>query len=158
VRSCGPYRRARQCAFLVLMATFPAACAMPPPPPAAALPPANPFLGTWADSDHDRITFRPDTVVLDTATGPGTPLGKATCNGVFRFAYASRTRAELTALIPQQQDVRDKLAKLLTRPQYRVAALGCYQGDNTYVLLGDHEIVAIYRDGDIAGLDRMTRS
>jgi len=130
-----------------------AGCATPAPPP----PPANPFVGTWATADNDRITFRDDTVVINQPNGPGTVMGPQECRGKFRFGYERKNRDALTGLVTRQEDLRRKLVGLLPRPDYPVAEMGCDQGDHTYVLLGDNELLAIYRDGDIAGLDRLSR-
>jgi hypothetical protein len=46
---------------------------------------------------------------------------------------------------------------LLVEPSYPVARLDCDRGDQTYVLLNDHQLVAIYRDGDIGAIDRLAR-
>jgi hypothetical protein len=45
----------------------------------------------------------------------------------------------------------------LVAPSYPVAVLRCDQGDHTYVMLNDHELVAIYRDGDIGVVERLAR-
>ncbi|HJU20190.1 MAG TPA: hypothetical protein VJ770_27365, partial [Stellaceae bacterium] len=117
----------------------------------------NPFLGTWATADRASITFRPDTVVQNPPDGPPQAFGKDTCGGVFHFRYASKSRAALTALIPRQPGLRDELTRLLLRPSYPVAELACDRGDQTYVLLDDRELVAIYRDGMIGGIERLAR-
>jgi hypothetical protein len=140
---------------ILLIAVLPAACAVPrtAPPPGAL----NPFLGTWATADHASITFRPDTVLQNSPNGPPQAFGADTCGGIFHFRYASESRAALTALIPRQPGLRDELSQLLDRPRYPVAELACDQGDQTYVLLNDHELVAIYRDGNIGGIERLAR-
>ena len=93
------------------------------------------------------------------AVGPGhsTPLDKDTCRGVFRFGYDTKSRQALTDLIARQPDLRKKLSDLLVEPSYPVASLDCDRGDQTYVLLNDRQVVAIYRDGDIAAIDRLAR-
>lgn len=134
-------------------AALPLACALPPQAPQAA----NPFLGTWASPEENSITFRPDTVVQIPPQGPPQAFGNETCDGNFRFRYTAENRAALIALIPRQPGLQDQLSRLLPRPRYRVAELACGQGDQTYVLLGDRALVAIYRDGDIGGIERLTR-
>ena len=62
------------------------------------------------------------------------------------------------ALVRKQPDVTRKLGQLLTKPEYQVAELRCDQGDNTYVLLNDRDLVVIYRDRDIAGIEELSRS
>jgi hypothetical protein len=137
------------------LAALPLACAMSRPAPAPGGD--NPFLGTWAAAEHASITFRPDTVLQNVPKGPPQAFGRDTCGGVFRFRYASESRAALTALIPRQPGLQDQLSRLLPQPRYRVAELLCDQGDQTYVLLNDNELLAIYRDGDIGGIERLTR-
>jgi hypothetical protein len=158
IRGSGPRgatdaARRRRLAALVLLSILPAACVAPKPPP----PPPNPFLGDWATEDNDRITFRGDTVLQDQKDGPPTALGPNTCAGVFRFAYGSKSRDALVGLVPDQPEVRQRLAGLLAAPSYEVAELACDRGDQTYVLLGDRRLVAIYRDGTIAALERFSR-
>ena len=150
----GPRRKVRLLASL-MVAALPLACAAPRP----ALPPRveNPFLGTWTTAEHASITFRPDTVLQNASDSPPQAFSKDTCSGVFRFRYASESRATLTALIPRQPGLREELAQLLHQPRYPVAELACDQGDQTYVLLNDRELVAIYRDGDIGGIERLAR-
>jgi hypothetical protein len=46
---------------------------------------------------------------------------------------------------------------MLVEPSYPVAMLVCDRGDQTYVLLNDGELVAIYRDGDIGAIERLAR-
>ncbi|MBV8090766.1 MAG: hypothetical protein JO139_14575 [Alphaproteobacteria bacterium] len=46
---------------------------------------------------------------------------------------------------------------MLVEPSYPVAMLDCDRGDQTYVLLNDGELVAIYRDGDIGAIERLAR-
>jgi hypothetical protein len=136
----------------VAVAALPLACALPEPRV------DNPFIGTWAVAEADgSITFRPDTVVQNTPNGPGVALDDATCRGVFRFAYAEKSRDALTGLVPRQPELRGRLLALLVAPDYRVAELTCDQGDQTYVLVDPRQLVAIYRDGDIAGVERLAR-
>jgi hypothetical protein len=126
-------------------------CALPPPPP------TNPFVGTWANADNDTITIRQDTVVQNEANGERTPLDKETCNGAFSFGYATWNRNALIGLLPRQPNLDENLSTLLVAPTYPVALLRCDQGDHTYVLLNDHELVAIYRDGEIGAIERLAR-
>ena len=138
---------------LVLAAALPVACAGLQMPPSSS---SNPFIGAWANPERDQIDFRADTVVLHPNSAP-TAMSAATCSGRFRFGYGRKSREELNALAPRQSDVRAKLAGLLSQPVYPVAELGCDQGSTTYVLVDDHHLVAIYRDGDIASLERLSR-
>jgi hypothetical protein len=117
----------------------------------------NPFLGAWATQDDNRITFRPETVVQSQPDGQTTSLDSAACAGVFRFVYGSRSREALADLIPSQPELRERLSHLLVAPNYKVAQLACDQGDQTYVLLDDHQLLAIYRDGAIAAIERFSR-
>lgn len=150
-------RRGLRLAASLFAAALPLACAAPRPAPAPPPRAANPFLGTWATADHASITFRPHTVLQNPPGGPPQAFGKDTCNGVFDFSYGTESRAELTSLVPRQPALRDRLSQLLLRPDYRVARLACDRGDQTYVLLNDREIVAIYRDGDIGAIERLAR-
>ena len=141
---------ARVVAALTL-AAVPLACVAPEPPA------QNPFLGTWATAENDSVTIRQDTIVQTQPDGRSTALDKATCGGVFRFGYDTQSRKALTDLIARQPDLRKKLSDLLVEPSYPVARLDCDRGDQTYVLLNDRQLVAIYRDGDIGAIDRLAR-
>lgn len=136
--------------MLVFAAVLPAACA-------TVAPPANPFVGAWANAERRQIAFREDTVVITPANAPATPLGAASCEGNFRFAYVNKSRDALLALTPQQPDLQRRLAAQLQRPDYPVAELACGDGGTTYVLLAERDVLAIYRDRDIAGIERLTR-
>jgi hypothetical protein len=140
--------RLRRAIMAALIAALPLGCATET---------ANPFAGTWATRDNDRISFREDTVVVSPSRGQSTVMSRASCPKDFRFGYSTQSREALTQLVPGQADLRRKLAGLLVQPEYRVAQMNCDRGFNTYVLLDDRDVVAIYRDGDIAGLDRFSR-
>ncbi len=140
-----------QIAFALSLAAAPLGCA---PAPA---PPANPFVGSWATVDNDAITIRADTIVQREPDGESVALDNRTCHGVFRFAYDTRSRQALTGLITRQPELQRKLSDLLPAPSYQVAELDCDHGDQTYVLLNDRQLVAIYRDGDIGAIDRLAR-
>jgi hypothetical protein len=148
------HRRVRQPlrrALSTLLATALAACAVAPPPP------PNPFIGTWATADNDTVTLRQDTVVENQPNGQSTPLDGKTCNGAFSFGYAVWNREALTGLLPRQPNLSKNLSELLAAPTYPVALLRCDQGDHTYVMINDRELVAIYRDGDIGVVERLAR-
>jgi hypothetical protein len=147
----GGYRRrfGRTAPVLILAAVLPA-CVAPEPP-------RNPFLGSWATADNDSVTIRQDTIVQTQPDGRSTALDKETCRGVFRFAYNTESSQRLTDLISRQPELRKKLSELLVEPNYPVAKLDCDRGDQTYVLLNDSQLVAIYRDGDIGAIDRLAR-
>ncbi len=144
-------RQPRRRALPSLLAAALAACAVP------QAPPPNPFIGTWATADNDTVTIRQDTVVENQAKGPSTPLDGTTCNGAFSFGFAVRNREALTGLLPRQPNLTQNLSELLAAPTYPVALLRCDQGDHTYVMLNDRELVAIYRDGDIGVVERLAR-
>jgi len=139
-------------AWIVTTAALPLACTLPQQPQAE-----NPFIGTWVTADNASITIRPDTVVQHQPDGESTALDKSACRGVFSFAYGTKTRQALTALAPRQPELRQKLSDLLVEPSYPVAELDCDRGDQTYILLNDRQLVAIYRDGDIGAMDRLAR-
>jgi hypothetical protein len=103
------------------------------------------------------VTIRQDTVVQTQADGQTTALDAATCRGVFRFAYETQSRQALTNLVARQSDLSRKLSDMLVESSYPVAKLDCDRGDQTYVLLNDHQLVAIYRDGDIGAIERFAR-
>lgn len=135
----------------VLAAALPAGCAMPPAP-------MNPFLGAWATPENNELMFREATVVVN-PSGAARPIEMSPqeCAGRFRFDYTRKSREALTALAQQQPDLQVQLGNLLQRPDYPVAELACDQGANTYVLLDDRDLVAVYRDGNIASIERLKR-
>ena len=138
---------------MMILGAFPLACAGPSPPSASS----NPFIGTWATADNNSVTIRQDTVIQTQPDGRTTALDPATCRGVFRFGYDTKSREALTDLISRQPGLRRKLSEMLVEPSYPVATLDCDRGDQTYVLLNDGELVAIYRDGDIGATERLAR-
>jgi hypothetical protein len=147
----GYRRRFGRAVPALVLAVAPLACVAPEPSV------QNPFLGTWATAENDSVTIRQDTIVQTQPDGRSTALDKETCRGVFRFAYDTKSRQALTDLIARQPEVRKKLSELLVEPSYPVARLDCDRGDQTYVLLNDRQLVAIYRDGDIGAIDRLAR-
>jgi hypothetical protein len=137
-------------ALLALVAALPIGCAAPPPP-------ASPFAGTWTTAEREQIAFRPDTVVINPPDAQPTTMGAEACDGAFHFAYGRQSRQALIALAPHQPDLTGKLASLLVQPDYAVAELACGEGGSTYVLLDERDLVAIHRDRDIAGIERLSR-
>ena len=141
----------RRVVAVLILASMPVACVAPEPSV------QNPFLGTWTTADNDSVTIRQDTIVQTQPDGHTTALDKETCRGVFRFVYNTESRQRLTDLVPRQPELRKKLSEMLVEPNYPVAKLDCDRGDQTYVLLNDRQLVAIYRDGDIGAIDRLAR-
>lgn len=136
--------------MLALAAVLPSACVAPEPP-------ANPFAGAWTTAERQQIAFRDNTIMVSPPDAAPTAVGAESCAGAFRFGYGRKSREALLGLTPQQPDLRKKLAALLVQPDYPVAELACGAGGSTYVLLGDRELVAIYRDRDIAGVEHLSR-
>jgi hypothetical protein len=136
----------------LLVAVLPLACTYSSPPQVQ-----NPFVGDWATAEDATITIRADTIVQHQPDGESTTLDKSACRGLFRFAYGSKNRDALVNLISRQPDLRQRLSTLLVEQSYPVAELDCDRGDQTYVLLNDRELLAIYRDGDIGAIDRLAR-
>src|SRR5438309_5369728 len=136
-------------AALVVLAAL-AACAVPEPP-------ANPFAGAWTTAERHQIAFRDTTIMVNQPDAQPTAMGAESCAGAFRFGYGRMSREALIGLAPHQPDLRGKLANLLVQPDYAVAELTCGEGNSTYVLLDDRDLVAIYRDRDVAGIERLSR-
>ena len=125
------------------------------PPPAVRV--EDPFVGNWVTSDNASITIRPDTIVQHQPDGESTTLDKAACRGTFSFAHGTKSRHDLTSLVPRQPDLRQKISDILVEQSYPVAELNCDRGDQTYVLLNDRQLLAIYRDGDVGAIERLAR-
>jgi hypothetical protein len=144
---------------LALVALLPAAaCAVPRlAPPTPTPTPTNPFAGTWSAGERQQIGFREATVVISSGGAPPTPLSAATCDGTFRFGYGRESRAALLGLPLHQPDLQRQLAAILTAADYPVAEAICGEGGTVYVLLDQHDLLAIHRDRDVAGVERLTR-
>jgi len=134
---------------LLVLGVLPAAC--------ATLEPANPFAGLWTTPERQQIAFRDDTVVIHAPNAGPTAMSAASCDGAFRFGYGRKSREALLGLTPRQPDLKNRLSRLLVRPDYPVAELTCGEGASTYVLLDDRDLVVIHRDQDIGGLENLTR-
>jgi hypothetical protein len=152
--------RSQKLAALLRVVAPPIAAALPfaCTPPSQPSPAENPFVGNWITADNAQITIRPDTIVQHLADGQSIALDHDTCRGVFRFSYYTRSRQALTDLVPRQPELRQRLSDLLVGSSYPVAEVVCDRGDQTYVLLDDRQLVAIYRDGDIGAIDRLARN
>jgi hypothetical protein len=134
------------CSVLVL------ACTLSP-----AVRVEDPFVGTWVTAENASITIRPDTIVQHQPDGESTTLDKTACRGMFSFAHGTKSRQDLTSLVPRQPDLRQKISDILVEQSYPVAELNCDRGDQTYVLLNDRQLLAIYRDGDVGAIERLAR-
>ena len=124
---------------------------------ACATEPANPFVGLWTTAEHEQITFRPDTIVVNPPGVGPTAMARETCSNAFSFDYRRMSRDALLGLTPQQPDLRRRLAARLLQPEYPVAELTCGEGNSTYVLLGERELLVIHRDRNIAGIEELSR-
>ena len=134
------------CSALVL------ACTVSPAPRVE-----DPFVGNWVTAENAGITIRPDTIVQHQSDGESTTLNESACRGTFRFAHGTKSRQDLTGLVPRQPDLRQKISDILVEQSYPVAELNCDRGDQTYVLLNDRQLLAIYRDGDVGAIERLAR-
>jgi hypothetical protein len=119
--------------------------------------PDNPLLGTWSNADNDRVTFKADGVVIAPSKGAAAAMGPGDCSGVYKLAYGRMATAPFNTLFPSQPDLEDKLKQALVKPEYPVADVTCGQGGTTYMMIGDREVLAIYRDAGIGGVEHLTR-
>ena len=119
--------------------------------------PVNPLLGTWTNADNDQVTLKPDAVIVTPNKGAAAAMGPADCNGVFTLAYGRMATAPFAVLFPAQPDLEAKLKEALVQPEYPVAEVTCGQGGTTYLMVGEREVLAIYRDAGIGGLEHLTR-
>ncbi len=117
----------------------------------------DPFVGNWVTAENAGITIRPDTIVQHQSDGESTTLNETACRGTFRFAHSTKSRQDLAGLVPRQPDLRQKISDILVEQSYPVAELNCDRGDQTYVLLNDRQLLAIYRDGDVGAIERLAR-
>ena len=145
-------RRARGRLAVALLALLPTGCAIfegPAPP--------NPLIGSWTTAERDKVTFQPDAVVVTPDKGKPTTMGAAECNGVYKLAYGRMATTPLKQLFSSQADLTAQLKQLLVQPEYPVAEITCDRGGTTYLMLDDRQLLAIYRDGAVGGIERMTR-
>lgn len=119
--------------------------------------PENPIIGTWSNADNDRVTFAANSVTVTPNNSKPTAMGPGDCNGVFKIAYGRMATAPFGALFPKQPDLEDKLKSLLVKPEYPVAEVTCDQGGTTYFMIGDGELLAIYRDAGVGGIEQLKR-
>jgi hypothetical protein len=117
----------------------------------------DPFVGNWVTAENASITIRPDTIVQHQPDGESATLDQTACHGMFRFARGTKSRQDLAGLVPRQPDLRQKISDILVAQSYPVAEVNCDRGDQTYVLLNDRQVLAIYRDGDIGAIERLAR-
>jgi len=137
----------------VLAALLPGACAFFP----GRTPPASPLLGTWSTADHNKVIFRADAVVVAPEQGPSTTMSAADCNGRYKLLYGRMATAPLAAAFASQPDLQNKLKRLLPKPEYMVADVTCGDGGTTYLMLDDRQMIAVYRDAGIGGVEQLTR-
>ncbi len=119
--------------------------------------PENPIIGTWSNADNDRVTFAANSVTVTPNNSKPTAMGPGDCNGVFKIAYGRMATAPFGTLFPKQPDLEDKLKALLIKPEYPVAEVTCDQGGTTYFMIGDSELLAIYRDAGVGGIEQLKR-
>ena len=152
VPSCGDAMRNLCLSMVITCSALVLACT-----PSPAVRVEDPFVGNWVTAENASITIRPDTIVQHQPDGESTTLDKTACRGMFSFAHGTKSRQDLTSLVPRQPDLRQKISDILVEQSYPVAELNCDRGDQTYVLLNDRQLLAIYRDGDIGAIERLAR-
>ena len=140
--------------FSAVIICFALVIACTPSPPQRV---EDPFVGNWVTAESASITIRPDTIVQHQRDGESTTLDQTACHGMFRFAHGTKSRQDLTGMVPRQPDLRQKISDILVAQSYPVAEVNCDRGDQTYVLLNDRQLLAIYRDGDIGAIERLAR-
>jgi hypothetical protein len=144
--------RAQTRLLAVLAGLLPTACAFFSPQP-----PASPLIGNWTTPDNNRVTFRPDAVVVTPDKGQPTTMSAGECNGVYKLVYGRMETAPLQQAFAAQADLKAKLKQMLDKPEYPVADVTCDQGGTTYLLLDDRQVLAIYRDAGVGGVEHLTR-
>ena len=152
VPSCGDAMRILRFSTVITYSALMLACT-----PSPAVRVEDPFVGNWVTAENASITIGPDTIVQHQPDGESTTLDKTACRGMFSFAHGTKSRQDLTSLVPRQPDLRQKISDILVEQSYPVAELNCDRGDQTYVLLNDRQLLAIYRDGDIGAIERLAR-
>jgi hypothetical protein len=120
-------------------------------------PPPNPLIGSWATADRNRVTFSDNAVVVTPADSRPTTMGPADCNGVYKLQYGRMMTAALQQSFLSQPDLQSKLKQLLTRPDYPVADVTCDRGGTTYLMLDERQMIAVYRDAGVGGLETYSR-
>jgi hypothetical protein len=143
--------KARARRLTVLAGLLPAACFFPPGEP------ASPLIGSWASADNNKVTFGPTSIVVTSDKGQATTMSGAECNGAYKLVYGRMETAPLERAFPSQADLQTKLKQLLVKPEYPVADVTCDQGGTTYLMLDDHQVLAVYRDAGVGGLEHLNR-
>ena len=137
--------------FAVLAALLPTGCLFP------GEVPASPLIGTWGGADNDRVTFTANAVIVTSDKGQPTTMSAAQCNGIYKLIYGRMQSVPLRQAFSSQADLQAKLRQILVQPEYPVADVTCDQGGTTYVLLDDRQMLAVYRDAGVGGLERLNR-
>lgn len=140
--------------LVVLGALLCASCAYLP---FGAQPPASPLIGNWSDADSNRVTFRPDAVVVTPDKGQATTMSAVSCNGTYKLLYGRMDSAALQRSFPSQPDLQRKLKQLLVKPEYPVADVTCDAGGTTYLMLDPNRVLAVYRDAGVGGTETLSR-
>ena len=81
---------------------------------------ADPFVGDWVTAENASITIRPDTTFGINLTA-STTLDTTACRGMFRFGRGTKSRQDLTSLVPRQPDLRQKISDILVEQSYPIA-------------------------------------
>jgi hypothetical protein len=136
----------------VFAGLLPTACALLEGPQ-----PVSPLVGTWATADRNQVTFRDEMVVVTPDKGQATTIGPGDCNGVYKLLYGRMDTAALQRAFPSQPDLEGKLKQLLTQPDYPVADVTCDHGGTTYLMLNDRQMLAVYRDSGVGGVEVYSR-
>ena len=119
--------------------------------------PANPLVGSWTTADRNKVIFSADTVVIAPDKEKPMTMGPRDCNGVYKLQYGRMDTAALKRSFPSQADLQGKLKQLLVKPDYPVVDVTCDRGGTTYLMLDDRQMIAVYRDGGVGGLETYSR-
>jgi hypothetical protein len=119
--------------------------------------PANPLIGSWTTADRNKVTFAADAVVVTPDKEQPMTLGPRDCNGVYKLQYGRMDTAALERSFPAQADLQAKLKQLLVKPEYPVVDVTCDRGGTTYLMLDDRQMLAVYRDSGVGGLETYSR-
>lgn len=136
----------------VVAGLLPAACAFFP---LESSP--SPLIGTWTTEDRNQVAFHADSVVVTPDKGQAATMGPGDCNGNYKLVYGRMGTAPLEAAFPAQPDLQSKLKQVLAQPDYPVADVTCGDGGTTYLMLDERQMIAVYRDAGVGGVERLTR-
>ena len=119
------------------------------------------FVGSWSTAERQaRSRSATDTVVFNLPDRRPDSRSRSARKPARQvpFSLGRRAATSLDRRSPRRRPIsRQLVGRCSVAPVIRSPSWAAITARSTYVMLDDHELVAIYRDRDIVGLDRLTR-